>query len=105
MTGNNHKGIILQDRYRHLLRELAIMRVIDREQAKCVAGFGSTPRANSRLLGLTRAGLVRRFFLGTKAGGKKALYALSPAGAKLVPYLFEVLEGGITKFWSPISLS
>jgi Replication-relaxation len=84
MTGNNHKGIILQDRDRHLLRELALMRVIDREQAKRVAGFGSTTRANSRLLGLTRAGLLRRFFLGTKAGGKKALYALSPTGAKLV---------------------
>ena len=88
MTGNNHKAIVLQDRDRHLLRELAVMRVIDREQAKCVAGFGSTTRANDRLLGLTRAGLLRRFFLGTKAGGKKALYALSPAGAKLVdvPY-------------------
>jgi Replication-relaxation len=88
MTGNNHKGIILQDRDRHLLRELALMRVIDREQAMCVAGFGSTTRANSRLLGLTRAGLLRRFFLGTKAGGKKALYALSPSGAKLVDVPF-----------------
>src|SRR6202521_5487825 len=88
MTGNNHKGIILQDRDRHLLRELALMRVIDREQAMCVAGFGSTTRANSRLLGLTRAGLLRRFFLGTKAGGKKALYALSRTGAKLVDVPF-----------------
>src|SRR5579863_3232566 len=84
MIGNNHQGTILQDRDRHLLRELAVMRVIDREQAKCVAGFGSTTRANDRLLGLTRAGLLRRFFLGTKAGGKKAIYALSPNGAKLV---------------------
>jgi hypothetical protein len=88
MTGNNHKAIILQDRDRHLLRELALMRVIDREQAKCVAGFGSTTQVNSRLLGLTRAGLLRRFFLGTKAGGKKALYALSPTGAKLVDVPF-----------------
>lgn len=84
MTGHDHRGIILQDRDRHLLRELALMRVVDREQAKCVAGFGSTTRANSRLLGLTRAGLLRRFFLGTKAGGQRALYALSPTGAKLV---------------------
>jgi hypothetical protein len=88
MTGNNQKGIILQDRDQHLLRELALMRVIDREQAMCVAGFGSTTRANSRLLGLTRAGLLWRFFLGTKAGGKKALYALSPTGAKLVDVPF-----------------
>ncbi len=88
MTGNNQKGFILQDRDRHLLRELAVMRVIDREQAKCVAGFGSTRRANDRLLGLTRAGLLRRFFLGTTAGGKKALYALSPASANLVDVPF-----------------
>jgi hypothetical protein len=88
MTGNNYKGIILQDRDRHLLRELALMRVIDREQAKSVASFGSTTRANSRLLGLTQAGLLRRFFLGTKGGGQKALYALSPTGAKLVDVPF-----------------
>ena len=56
MTGNNGKGIVLQERDRHLLKELAVMRVIDREQAKCVAGFGSTTRANNRLLALTRPG-------------------------------------------------
>jgi len=88
MTGNNPKGIILQDRDRHLLCELAVMRVIDREQAKCIAGFRSTTRANSRLLSLTRTGLLRRFFLGTKGGGQKALYALSPTGAKLVEVPF-----------------
>ena len=38
------------------------MRVIDREQAKCIAGFGSTTRVNIRLLALTRAGLLRRFY-------------------------------------------
>jgi hypothetical protein len=88
MTGNNGKGIVLQERDKHLLREIAMMRVIDREQAKCVAGFGSTTRANNRLLALTRAGLLRRFFQGTTAGGKKALYALSQTGANLVnaPY-------------------
>ncbi len=60
------------------------MRVIDREQAKTVAGFRSTTRANARLLRLTREGLLRRFFLGTSGGGKKALYALSAKGAQLV---------------------
>ena len=83
MNGNN-VGIILQDRDRHLLRELAVMRVVDREQAKCVAGFGSTTRANTRLLALTRAGLLRRFFLGTTASGRKALYSLAKRGAELV---------------------
>jgi hypothetical protein len=84
MTGNEHHGTVIQERDRHLLRELAVLRVIDREQAKTVAGFGSTTRANVRLLLLTRAGLLRRFFLGTSGGGKKALYALSAEGAQLV---------------------
>src|SRR6266849_5368834 len=84
MTMNERPGMVIQERDRHLLRELAVMRVIDREQAKTVAGFGSTTRANARLLALTRAGLLRRFFLGTSGGGRKALYALSAKSAQLV---------------------
>lgn len=88
MGGNDRRGLILQERDRHLLRELVDMRVIDREQAKLVAGFSSTTRVNVRLLALVRAGLLKRFFLGTFAGGKKALYALSLHGARLLnlPY-------------------
>jgi hypothetical protein len=80
--------LVLQERDQHLLRELAEMRVIDREQAKGAGGFGSTTRANVRLVALVRAGLLKRFFLGTTAGGRKALYALSRQGAKLLnlPY-------------------
>jgi hypothetical protein len=84
MIGNEQHGMVIQERDRHLLRELAVMRVIDREQAKIVAGFGSTTRANARLLALTRAGLLRRFFQGTMASGAKALYTLSLKGAQLV---------------------
>jgi len=84
MIGNERHGMVIQERDRHLLRDLAVMRVIDREQAKLVARFGSTTRANLRLLLLTREGLLRRFFLGTSGGGKKALYALSAKGAQLV---------------------
>ena len=83
MTGNNKPRIVLQPRDRHLLDELSVMRVVDREQAKCVAGFRSTTRANARLLLLTRADLLRRFFIGTDAVGKKALYTLTPKGADL----------------------
>lgn len=88
MTGSNRTGMIVQDRDRHLLRELAVMSVIDREQAKRVAGFTSTTRANCRLLTMSRAGLLRRFFLGTVGGARKALYSLAPDGAQLVgvPY-------------------
>lgn len=84
MVGNDGKAVVIQERDRKLFTELAVMRVVDREQAKIVAGFGSTTRANARLLALTRAGLLRRFFLGTTAGGTKALYALSQKGAALV---------------------
>ena len=92
MTGNNPHGLVLQDRDRHLLRELAVMRVIDREKAKLVAGFGSTTQSNARLLRLTRAGLLRRFFLGTKAGGLKALYTQSISGAREVDVQFRGLR-------------
>lgn len=76
--------MVFQERDRHLLAELGAMRIIDREQARIVAPFGSVTRANARLLALVQAGLLRRFFIGTAAGGKKALYALSPSGARLV---------------------
>lgn len=84
MTGNKRRAIVIQERDRHLLRELAVMRVVDREQAKVAGGFHSTTRVNGRLLALVRAGLLRRFFLGTNAGGTKALYALSAKGAQVV---------------------
>jgi Replication-relaxation len=60
------------------------MRVVDREQAKVVAGFQSVRRVNRRLLALVQSGLLKRFFIGTVAGGKKALYSLSPLGANFV---------------------
>jgi hypothetical protein len=75
--------MILQGRDRDLLGELATMRIADNEQIKIVAGFGSTTRVNARLLKLTQAGLLRRFFLGS-GGGRKALYAVSERGARLV---------------------
>lgn len=84
MTGNRNPGLVLQPRDRILLEELSKMRVIDRELTKVVAGFGSTTRANTRLLGLTRAGLLRSFFFGTIPGGRKAMYTLSRPGRDLI---------------------
>jgi hypothetical protein len=92
MSGNDHHGLVVQARDLHLFEELAVMRVVDREQAKVVAGFGSTTRANARLLALTRAGLLRRFFLGTTGAGQKALYALSPKGAQFAAVPFRALR-------------
>lgn len=84
MSGNRRRGLVPQDRDRHLLSELGAMRIIDRETAKLVVGFGSTTRANTRLLRMTQAGLLRRFFTGTIGCGRKAVYTLSPKGAALV---------------------
>jgi len=88
MAIDNGKGFVLQERDRHLLREIALLRVIEREQAKLIAGFGSTTRANARLLALTNAALLKRYFLGTAGAGQKALYGISRKGAVIVdaPY-------------------
>jgi hypothetical protein len=84
MNGNKGAGIVIQERDRELLQKIGHLLVMDREQAKILGGFGSTTRVNTRLLTLTRAGFLKRFFLGTRAGGAKALYSLSPKGAKFV---------------------
>jgi hypothetical protein len=77
------RGIILQPRCLTVLREVWIMRVADCQQIALAAGFHSTTRVNARLLALTEAGLLRRFFLGS-GGGRKALYAIASKGAQLI---------------------
>ena len=84
MTGNRKQAMVLQPRDRQLLLALGKIRILDRDMAKVVAGFHSTTRANTRLLQLTRAGLLNRFFVGTVAAGRKAVYTLSEKGAALV---------------------
>jgi hypothetical protein len=93
MPGSKRRGVVIQDRDRHLLSELSVMRVIDREMTKVVAGFTSTTATNLRLLALTRAGLLRRFFVGSVANGRKAVYTLSPKGADTVAAIL----GGINR--------
>jgi hypothetical protein len=73
MAGTNKTSLILQDRDLRLLEALETLRAIDREQAKLVGGFRSTTRANTRLLALTRAGFLRRAFL----GNRQAVYWLA----------------------------
>lgn len=94
MAGNDRCRIIVRPRDQHLFRELALIRLTDRELAKLIAGFHSTTRANARLLALVNAGLLRRFFQGTEAGGRKALYTLSPKGARLVGVPYQGLRYG-----------
>jgi hypothetical protein len=84
MTGSRRVGLVVQERDRHLLRELGTMRVTDREQAQVVMDFRSVRRANRRLIALARAGVLRRIFIPNPVIGQKALYTLSPKGAALV---------------------
>jgi len=88
MTGNKRKGIVIQERDLFLLQRIGVFRITDRNQVRIAAGFGSDSRTNRRLHALTEAGLLKRFFLGTRGAGKKALYSLSQKGALLanVPY-------------------
>jgi hypothetical protein len=88
MATDRKAGIVIQERDRHLFRELNLMRVIDREQATIIGSFGSASRTNRRLHQLTQAGLLRRFFLGANGAGRKALYALSRKAAQAfeLPY-------------------
>ncbi len=66
MAGTKRTTLVLQERDLRLLEALETMRVIDRQQASVVAGFGSTTRANARLLALTRAGFLKRAFVGSR---------------------------------------
>lgn len=83
MTGIK-RGLVLQERDHRLLQELAVMRVADREQIKLAAGFHSTTRVNARLLALMQDGFLRRFFLGTVGGARKALYSVSAKAATII---------------------
>jgi len=60
MTGNRRAGLVLQERDRHLLSELGVMRIVDRETAKVVAGFGSTTRTNTRFTRSLKVGALSR---------------------------------------------
>lgn len=75
-SGSRNKGIIMQPRDRRLLSELRSRRFVDREQASAICGFRSASRAKARLLALVRANYLDRFFVGTIAGGRRAIYFL-----------------------------
>lgn len=69
-------GVVPQARDRRLLSALRTLRAVDRTQAGALLGIGSVRRANARLLALTRAGYLRRSFLGAEGFGRRALYRL-----------------------------
>lgn len=86
MVGNRRTSIMLQDRDLRLMEAMQSMRVVNREQARVIAGFNSRTRANERLLALTKAGYLRRAFVGRR----EAVYWL--AGK---PLQEETKRGGV----------
>jgi hypothetical protein len=84
MNGNEAVRVVVTPRDLRFLQTLTEAKLLDREQFQVVAGIQRVNRANDRLLRLYSAGLLRRHFTGTIAGGRKALYSLSTRGAKLI---------------------
>ena len=84
MTGNNPSRVLVTTRDRELLAYLSEAKLLDREQIQQLLDFGSITRANDRLSRLHAAGLLYRYFVGTIAGGRKALYAVAPKGAFVI---------------------
>jgi hypothetical protein len=77
-SGNSadNNRVILQERDRKLIQILGSIRFIDRFQATRIAPFHSASRAKTRLLALVRAGHLDHLFVGTIAGGRRAIYRL-----------------------------
>jgi hypothetical protein len=84
MNATVNAGTVVTDRDLALLRALVIARVLDCDQVMAICRFSSVRRTNRRLLKLVRAGLLRRWFVGTEARGVKALYGISPEGMRLI---------------------
>ena len=78
------KRLLLQKRDFWLFNTLSVLRIVDKQQAALLAGFNSSSRVNQRLLKLRQAGLLKRFFFVSAAGGKKAIYCLTKNSADLI---------------------
>jgi hypothetical protein len=93
MRGNRtQRAFVAQPRDLQFLRELAVMRIVDREQAQVAAGFHSVTRANTRIPKLVQEGLATRFYVATERGGKKSLYSLTLKGAALAQVPFTGIQ-------------
>jgi hypothetical protein len=84
MRGNRPKGIVITPRDREFLGALAECRLADREMFQAITGVRLVSRANGLLARLHAARLLKRYYLGTPAGGQKALYELTSKGAAVI---------------------
>jgi len=85
MIGNNTHVIITERDYR-LFEVLAVLGVLLGAQIKIMWGGEriSARTVNERLFKLLAANLLKRWFLGTDAGGRKAVYGLTEKSAALI---------------------
>jgi hypothetical protein len=85
MSGSNYQ---FMPRDLVLLKAIAFLRVIDREQARAIGNFNSATRLNYRLAALRSLGLLKQFFVGLGPGTRKAVFCLTKKGAQVagVPY-------------------
>ncbi len=81
-AGNSN--VFLQPRDRSLLRHLAERRLLDRDQIARLAGFASVSRVNVRLIKLRQAELITRYFIGTRTGSRRSVYAVTRKGASAI---------------------
>jgi len=84
MNAPVNSGTVLTERDFVIFRALLVTRVLDCDDLMVVGGFSSVRRANRRLLKLVRAGLLRRWFVGTETRGVKAIYGVSPEATRLI---------------------
>jgi hypothetical protein len=75
-----------------LLRETTVLKVFDREQAQACAGIRTVSKASTRLSRLVTHGLLKRFFISTERGGRKALYTMTRKGASVAGIAFTGLN-------------
>jgi hypothetical protein len=85
MSGSNYQ---LMPRDLILLRAIAFLRVIDREQARAIGNFNSATRLNYRLAALRSLGLLKQFFVGLGPGTRKGVFSLTRKGAQVAGVVY-----------------
>ncbi|HVT12579.1 MAG TPA: replication-relaxation family protein [Fimbriimonadaceae bacterium] len=93
---------MLQPRDEALVAEVFLHRVMSRDQAIGLGFFGSVTRANTRLLTLTRAGLLKRVERAPEMGGQ-FLYRAGEASAPLLARRLDADQSSVRRLLVPPS--
>ena len=74
----------IQSRDLQVLKSLAKLRILDRDQISTLCGFHSITRVNLRLAKLKKSGLIMRYVIGSSTGSNRSIYTLARKGAEVV---------------------